>query len=204
MSEERALIPALMRQSLSDPRAAARRLVGLDLPADALWQGLVLVVVLSAIAARISATLIGSASGSAQDVVLPDFITSPLLMSFVQGAILVVMVFAVHWVGRAMGGMGRFEDSLAAVVWLQFLLVCLQVVQTVAGVLSPALSSLIGLAGVVLFFWLLTQFVLVVHGFQSAAMVFVMIVVSLLGITFAVSMVLTLLGIAFTGETPNV
>jgi hypothetical protein len=114
------------------------------------------------------------------------------------------MVFAIHWIGSSFGGIGRLEDSVAAVAWLQFLLVCLQVVQLVVGFVSPALSGLVGLAGIVFFFWLLTQFVMAVHAFESAAMVFVMIVVSLLGITFGLSLVLTLLGVATPGGPPNV
>jgi len=199
---ETALIPGLIRQSLSDPQGAARRILGLDLPAPVLWQALALVVVLSAIAAQVSA-LVLSGPVSEGETLLP-FAQSPLLVGLIQGAILVIMVFAVHWIGRSFGGIGRLEDSIASVTWLQFLLVCLQVVQFGIGFLSPALSGLVGLAGIVFFFWLLTQFVMVVHQFESAAMVFVMIVVSLLAIVFALSLVLTLLGLTVSGEAPNV
>jgi len=202
MSDTHALIPGLIRESFSDPRGAARRIVALDLPAPVLWQALVLVVALSAIASQVSSRLL--AGPAAQGEALLPFAESPLLVSVVQGGILVIMVFAVHWIGRSFGGTGRMEDSIAAVTWLQFLLVCLQVVQLVVGFVSPALSGLVGLAGIVFFFWLLTQFVMAIHEFESAAMVFVMIVVSLLAIVFALSLVLTLLGFAVPGEPPNV
>jgi hypothetical protein len=199
MSDTPTLIPDLMRQTFSDPKGAARRLIALELPAPVLWQALALVVVLSALAAQVSALVL---SGSGQGL-LP-FAESPLLVGLIQGGILVIMVFAIHWIGSSFGGIGRLEDSVAAVAWLQFLLVCLQVVQLVVGFVSPALSGLVGLAGIVFFFWLLTQFVMAVHAFESAAMVFVMIVVSLLGITFGLSLVLTLLGVATPGGPPNV
>ncbi len=202
MPETPALIPGLIRESLSDPRNAARRIIALDLPAPVLWQALVLVVVLSTIAAQVSSLLL--AGPAARGEALLPFAESPLLVGIVQGGILVIMVFAVHWIGRSFGGAGRMEDSIAAVTWLQFLLVCLQVVQLFVGFVSPALSGLVGLAGIVFFFWLLTQFVMAVHEFESAAMVFVMIVVSLLAIVFALSLVLTLLGFAVPGEAPNV
>src|SRR6056297_1225374 len=191
-----ALIPGLIRQTLSDPKGAARRIIALDLPAPALWQALALVVALSAIAAQVSSFLLsppGLAPG--ESPMLLPFVSSPLVVALIQGGILVVMVFAIHWIGRSFGGVGRLEDALGAVVWLQFLLVCLQAVQLVIGFVSPALSGLVGLAGILFFFWLLTQFVMAVHGFESAAMVFVMIVVSILGITFALSLVLTLIGV---------
>ena len=200
---ETALIPGLIRQTFSDPQGAARRLVALDLPAPVLWQALVLVVALSAMAAQVSSLLISGGPAAEGEALLP-FAQSPLLVGMIQGAILVIMVFAVHWIGRSFGGVGRIEDSIAAVTWLQFLLVCLQVVQLGVGFVSPALSGLVGLAGIVFFFWLLTQFVMAVHEFESAAMVFVMIVVSLLAIVFALSLVLTLLGLTVPGEAPNV
>ncbi|MEE4119807.1 YIP1 family protein [Rhodovulum sp. 12E13] len=200
---ETALIPGLIRQTFSDPQGAARRLVALDLPAPVLWQALVLVVALSAMAAQVSSLLLSGGPAAEGEALLP-FAQSPLLVGMIQGAILVIMVFAVHWIGRSFGGVGRIEDSIAAVTWLQFLLVCLQVVQLGVGFVSPALSGLVGLAGIVFFFWLLTQFVMAVHEFESAAMVFVMIVVSLLAIVFALSLVLTLLGLTVPGEAPNV
>jgi hypothetical protein len=199
MSDTPTLIPDLMRQTFSDPKGAARRLIGLELPAPVLWQALALVVVLSALAAQVSSLVLPGAGQG-----LMPFAESPLLVGLIQGGILVIMVFAIHWIGSSFGGIGRLEDSVAAVAWLQFLLVCLQVVQLVVGFVSPALSGLVGLAGIVFFFWLLTQFVMAVHAFESAAMVFVMIVVSLLGITFGLSLVLTLLGVATPGGPPNV
>ena len=202
MSDTPALIPGLVRQSFSDPQGAARRIIGMDLPASVLWEALTLVVALSAIAAQVSSLLL-SGPGASGEALLP-FADSPMLVAIIQGGILVIMVFAVHWIGRSFGGAGRLEDSIAAVAWLQFLLVCLQAVQLVIGFASPALSGLVGLAGIVFFFWLLTQFVMAVHDFDSAAMVFVMIVVSLLAITFAMSLILTLLGFAVPGEAPNV
>ena len=207
MAEQTALIPDLIRQTFSDPRGAAARIMRLDLPASVLWEALALVVVLSVIAAQLTTILFmepGIAPGEEGEAMLPAFLTNPLLMGFIQGTILVMMSFAVYWIGRTFGGTGRLEDAIALVVWLQFLLVCLQVVQALLGIVSPALSGLLGLAGVVLFFWLLTQFVLVMHGFQSAAMVFVMIVVSMLALTFALSMLLTLTGLVVLGEAPSV
>lgn len=207
MPEQTVMIPDLIRQTFSDPRGAATTIIRMDLPAAVLWEALALVVALSVIAAHLTTMLLlepGLATGEQGEELIPAFLTNPLMMSFIQGTILVIMVYAVHWIGRSFGGEGRLPDAIALVVWLQFLLLCLQVVQALLGVLSPALSSLVGLAGVVLFFWLLTQFIQAIHGFRSAGMVFVMIVVSMLAITFAVTMLLAILGIGIVGEAPNV
>jgi hypothetical protein len=207
MSDAPALLPTLIRQTLTDPRAAAHRIIGFQLPSHVLWQGMALVVALSVIAAQLTAFLLAPSATdttAGQEMLMPTFFSSPFLMGFIQGAILVMMVFAVHWIGRAMGGTGQFPDAIALVVWLQFLLVCLQVVQALLGMVAPGFSGLVGLLGIGLFFYLLSQFVLVLHGFQSAALVFVMILVSLLGLTFVLSVVLTLLGIVVVGEAPSV
>jgi hypothetical protein len=201
------VIADLIRQTFADPRGAAQRIIGMDLPIGVLWQALALVIVLSVIAAQVT-TMLLAPSGLAPDLgaeaVGPGFGISPMTLGLLQGAILILMVFCVHWIGRAVGGTGRLEDAVAMVAWLQFLLVCLQVVQAIAGLAVPGLSALIGLAGLVVFFWLLTQFVMVLHGFGSAGMVFVMIVISLLAVTFALSVLLSILGIAFLGEVPDV
>ena len=48
-----------------------------------------------------------------------------------------------------------------------------------------------------LFFWLLVNFIAVLHGFQSTGMVFVMTIVSFITIIFVLSIVLTILGVTF-------
>ena len=196
-------IGEMIRETFRDPREAARTIMGLDLPATVLWQALFLVVVLSVLTAQVTGLMTGAYSGGGAEMLLPGFLGSPLTMGFVQGALLVVMVFAVYWIGRSFGGWGSFEASIALVTWLQFLLVCLQVGQAVASLILPPLAGLIGLAGVVIFFWLLTVFVCELHGFQSSGMVFVTILVSMLAIIFALSLVLAIIGVVFVGEVPN-
>jgi hypothetical protein len=61
----------------------------------------------------------------------------PAATGFIQLLLLVVMVFAIFWIGRAMGGSGSFEEAILLVAWLQFIMVCLQVVQAFALVFLP-------------------------------------------------------------------
>ena len=116
-------------------------------------------------------------------------------------ALLVVMVFAIHWVGRALGGRGSLEESILLVSWLQFIMVCLQVVQTLSLLVLPVVASLLGVVGLVLFLWLLTNFVAVLHGFKSLAQVFVMILVSAFGLVFVATIVLSILGVPMPTAT---
>lgn len=181
------------------PREGAQRLMALNLGRDVLWQLLLLVVAVSVILAELSNILLGLVYGAHMQAVF----AGPIALAGIQLALLVTMVFAIFWVGRAMGGTGRFEDALLLVAWLQFILACLQVVQTVALLLVPPLAWLIGLFGLGLFLYLLTHFVAAMHGFRSLSRVFAAILLALFALAVALSILLTLAGVPIP-EVSNV
>lgn len=185
----------LAMESVRDPREGARRVTEAGLPRDARWQALLLVVVVSVLLGQFSAVI---APGGA-DVLMAPFLANPLATALVQLGLVAIMVYAVYWIGRAMGGTGSFEDTILLIAWMQFIMICVQVVQTVALILIPPVASLIGLLGLGLFFWLLTNFVAELHGFESLGKVFLMILVSIVGIAFGLSLILSLIGIAVPG-----
>jgi hypothetical protein len=181
---------SLLRLSAADPQDGARRVIGLDLPPPVWWQALVVVVIASVILTEIATLAVPSPGG-----MMEMFRLNPVMAAGVQFALLWVMVHALHRIGRAFGGTGGFEGSVAVIVWLQAMLVALQAVQLVVLLLLPPLAGLIGLAGIVLFFWVLTGFVMALHGFASRGLVLVGIVGSFIGIVVALSLVLAMLGI---------
>ena len=61
-------------------------------------------------------------------------------------------------------------------------------------ILPPA-SDVITLFALALFFWLLAQFIAVLHGFTSMGRVFLGIVLSLLALAFVFNILLAVLGI---------
>jgi hypothetical protein len=200
MTEHRPSLLALARDTVSDPNDGARRVLALAPPASVLWQALILVVVLSVLMTRLAEFLVASPT----DPLLPIFAAHPMLTASLQCGLLVVMVYAIHYIGRAFGGTGAFDDALALTVWLQFIMVCLQVVQTVFLIVLPPVAGIIGLLGIGLFFWLLSHFVAVLHGFPSALRTFLGIVVSMIGIIFGLSLVMSILGITLAGALPDV
>ena len=160
-------------------------------PMEARWLGLAVVVVLS--------VLLGQTG-----VMLATRGEAPIVMgvgasAIVQGGVLLLMVYAAHVVGRLFGGGGTFPDAVLLVSWLQFLMVALQLVQVVALLLIPPLSGMIGIIAIVLFLWVLTNFVAVLHGFTSLGKVFGMILVTFMAVAFAVAFLLALLGIQGPG-----
>jgi hypothetical protein len=175
-------------RTVRNPREGATEVLSLGVPREALWPALALVVVLSILFAHATALLVTGEGGVAMPV-------GPAATGFIQLLLLVVMVFAIFWIGRAMGGSGSFEEAILLVAWLQFIMVCLQVIQAVALVLVAPLGGLIGIVGIVLFLWLLTNFIAVLHNFSSLFMVFLMILVSGFGIAFGLAIIMTLIGI---------
>ena len=92
-----------------------------------------------------------------------------------------VLLFAV---GRWRGGQGSFADSLILIVVLQLILILPQLLQLVAIVLVPPLASIIGLASVALYFWLISHFGAELHGFGSALRVFFGVIATMVAVVF--------------------
>ncbi|MGR3755817.1 MAG: Yip1 family protein [Tranquillimonas sp.] len=193
------LVPLALR-TLRAPQGEARRLMALDLPRDVLWQSLLLVVALSVILAELSDYALRLVYG---DQIGGGILAGPFVLAGLQLTLLIVMVHAIYWLGRAAGGEGRFEDAILVVVWLQFILVCLQAVQTVALVVLPPLAWLIGVLGLVLFMWLLTHFIAAVHGFRSLGRIFAGILAAMLAVAMILSLLLSMAGLPMP-EVSNV
>lgn len=181
--------------SVRTPRDGAQVVMAVQMPRAARWEALLLVVVVSVILGQISIYLLPGPTGP----VFGPFLANPVMAGIVQMSLTVIMVFAVYWIGAAMGGRGDFGDAILLIAWMQFIMICLQFVQFAAMILLPPLASLIGVVGFVLFFWLLTNFVAELHGFASLGKVFLMVIVSMLGVAFGLSVLLSIIGITIPG-----
>lgn len=191
-------LPALVRAAImtvANPREGALMILRQHLPRPVLWLCLLTIVVVSVIMGQ--GTLLLAVG---EDQLVSPLLANPFFMCVTQLVLLAIMAYVIHAVGRAFKGTGSFDDSLALVVWLQVVLACLQVVQTVALFVAPVVADLLGIAGLVLFLWLLTNFVALQHGFKALAPVFVIILVTAFGLTFAFSLVLSLLGVISPGD----
>jgi len=181
-------LPGLLRQvllTLQSPREGARHVMALDLPLNGRWTALLLTAVVSAIASYLSFYfLLGAIPGMA----LP----SPWTMAITQTGVMVLSALAVYRIGRWRGGTGNLGNAVILMAWLQFILLCLQVVQVVLMVLSPLLSDAVGFVGIAVFFWLLTVFVTEMHGFRAPGMVFLGVVLTILAVAFVVSIFLAI------------
>lgn len=186
-------IMRLAVETVSEPRAVATRLMGLGMPRSALWQLVVLVVVLSVILAQLTTLVAPRAMG------MEMMLGGPLMLGLVQVALTVLLVFGTFYIGRAFGGTGRFDDTILLIVWLQVVMILLQLLQTALLMVLPPLAAVVGVAGLVIFVWIFINFVATLHGFASLGLVFAGSILSLLGTLFGLSLVLTLIGVSAPG-----
>jgi hypothetical protein len=184
------LLP-LVRDSLADPRAAYRRLAALELDRATLWQAMIatsIVAVVLFAAGDYLAGLRGERSW------LP-FLPGPVALAFISFASQALAANLLLWGGRMVGGTGRLEGALITTVWTQFVNAVLVVVQMILMLLLPPLAGVVGLASVVAFFWVLSGFTAEMHGFRSIGRTLAGIIIGLLGVSLALVVVLTVIGL---------
>jgi Yip1 domain len=179
----------MARDTVRNPREGARLLMQLNLPMSARWTALLLMAVLSAVFTHLS---IAAMPLPDQDG-MQGVIATPIRTAVLQVVVLLVLVQGIYRIGRWRGGTGSFADAMLLVSWLQFILLVLQLVQIVMMVLLPPVGELLGLAGLVLFLWLLTNFVAELHGFRSLLLVFVSIIFSLVSLAFLLSLLFVMM-----------
>ena len=161
-------LQALLRLTLTNPRAAARAIMALNLPDAVGWTALLAVAAVT--------TVLGFVGQSSAPGEMPEpfasLMSSPMRMAGIQLISLLVTVVLAWVVGRRFGGQGSFADTLALVAWVQVPLVLLQLLQLVAMQVLVPLAPLLGLASLALYAVLLSQVLAELHGFRSALLVF--------------------------------
>jgi len=188
---------SLVRQTLFEPRAAARALMAVRLPAEVLWQALALLSVLYTIVYTLSLRV--SPPDDASEMLMPGIFQAPLIMALALFGALALTVIALRAIGQALGGTGEISDLLVLVTWLQVLRLLVQV-----GVLVLALGSppLAGIAVIVVAVWgiyILTNFVDAAHGFDNRVKAFGVIILSVVAMVMGLSALLSLAGVLLMG-----
>ncbi|MGL4310502.1 MAG: Yip1 family protein [Paracoccaceae bacterium] len=184
-------LAAFIRFSLTRPRDAAAQLLAMNLPDPPRWMGLALVAALSTILSSASLILfppVATLPGAA-------LFASPLRAASLILAFLVVASMLVQWLGSLFGGTGIFRDALLLVVWWQFLLVLCQAIQIALLLVVPPLTIVTGYVFLILALWLATHFIAELHGFTSAAKVFVGIIAGFFLTVVAISLLAVMMGL---------
>ena len=186
----------VMRLTVQDPRAAARHLMGMQLPLSTVWLGMALMAAVSALLSTVSLML--SSHQGEPSMIEPTILAmlqNPLQVAVLQAVVMVTMAMLAQGVGRMFGGRGSFADALVLIAWTEALLCLLQLAQILLMAVSPSLAAAIGLFGMVLFAWVLANFIAEMHSFASAGKV----LFGIIGTVLAISILLAIALVAMEG-----
>ncbi|WP_340260477.1 YIP1 family protein [Roseobacter sp. HKCCA0882] len=176
------------RDSIRAPQEAAQAVLALNLPRNVLWLGLALVITLSTLLASAVLLMVPMPEAGAG-------VPMPVVMGIVQAVFLVLVSLGIAVIGARFGGKGDFDGALALMVWLQAVFLVVQAFQIAAIAIGlSVLADIVSLASIPLFFWLMAQFVTVLHGFSSVWKTFWAIIMFLIAFAFLLSLVVTSFG----------
>ena len=177
------------RDTIRSPQEAAQAVLALNLPRNVLWLGLALVITLSTLLASAVLLMVPMPEASAG-------VPMPVVMGIVQAVFLVLVSLGIAVIGARFGGKGDFDGALALMVWLQAVFLVVQAFQIAAIAIGlSVLADIVSLASIPLFFWLMAQFVTVLHGFSSVWKTFWAIIMFLIAFAFLLSLVVTSFGL---------
>jgi len=182
-------------QSILMPAVVARQIMTLSLSRGLLWQALLLMVILGVLTSALTqgAVLRLPLGTATVDV-------TPLSYALILGGSLVMLVFALHYTGQMLGGTGSFAATLALVVWLEAVAVLVRVAQALLLLALPGFSGIVAILGLCILGWCMLNFVDVLHGFQSLGRAALTLVLAVIGITFGMAIILTLIRVMAPGE----
>lgn len=188
----------LFRQTLREPRVAAGRILGLDLPREWLWMALVLMGVLNGIVYSLFLQ-VGPPPDPATMPLIPTALRSPALFTmFLLGA-LALTVMALTWGGQVLGGRAQVTQVLALITWLQVLRLAVQLALLVLMMTLPVAGLALVVAASIWGLVILVAFVDYAHGFENKFKAVVVIILSFLGMLIGLSAILGVLATLFMG-----
>ena len=181
---------ALARLTFTDPRAAARALLGAGFPRSEHPALLALVAALG-----------GTVFAAANLLAPPPEGTTPHLSGFVAGLMVGASVFITTGIvllaGRLFGSRAEAPDAMLLVLWLELLSVAVQAALLVVTFVLPAAGLGLSLLYLFLFIWLLSSFTAELHGLDSAARGFVGLAAATLALGFALALMQAVLSALF-------
>ncbi len=184
-------------QTVPEPRKVARDVFAFGAPRRALWLILALLLVAMTFLAVISSILFPVDPAAVEAVLTEEGLVlvpvDPILTGIAQAVSALMTVWGIHFIGRAFGGTGHFDQALLTVIWLHYVLLLMQIGIVTLNLFAPALALLLTFMSFVMTFWLMSHFIAEMHGFRSAGSVFAGILMVLLVLAVVLSILLTIL-----------
>ncbi len=187
-------LKSLMILTVRQPAQAARIIVAQKLDQNTGWMVLGLAVLLNTLAYFLSITLFPVPEGIGGEI-----LTSPFAMAFLLGVTILIFVIAFFWVGKSIGGQGRFEDVLLMMGWLQYLRLAVQLIALVLMLVAPGVAQMFVMAAGLYGVWVVINFINVVHQFDSLGRSVTLVVLSMLALVAGMSFFLSLIGVTAMG-----
>lgn len=181
------------KRAFQQPRAAAADVLALGFPKEALAPALLLVVVISVL------------MSAASDMIAPP----PVQMPYFKMALLVLIIFtsfsfAIAQVGKMMGGVGTFPDSLLLAIFFQAVFIPVQALQIALLLVSAEISAFLAFGIIVFGFWINLNFIAALHGFESLGRALGVLLLASIAVAFFLVLVTPLLGVSLTGGAVGV
>lgn len=191
--------------TLRDPKGTAERIMEWNLDRTTLYMALLAVAAVNAFLASAPIVLSPSEVDAEVMAALPilSIIQKPIMFFMLVAGSLVLMVHAMYWVGRAMGGKGSLLDILAVLTWLQALRAAAQIGILVLGLAVPSLAGLVALVVLGVALWLLLHFVSAAMRFDSLLVAFGLLIGVVAGLFVGLMLIITITGVS-TGGLANV
>ena len=179
-------------ESIRDPKSAARTILLLRLPREAILPALLLVSVLSAIAQALLQVLTPTPVSPPPE---PLFVIGPGVFALFLATTAFVFSGALTVCGRALGGVGTFPNILILLTWLQYIQFAFSVVQLVLIFTMPTLAALLTLVVLVLMVYVTVNFIAVVHDFDGFGKPVLTFLLAGVGLILILSFLVTLSGV---------
>ncbi|ETX16732.1 hypothetical protein OCH239_01655 [Roseivivax halodurans JCM 10272] len=188
---------SLAWQSVTAPRDVARLLLSLRLGTEVVLTAFALVVVLQTIFVALSAQIMPP------DPAVASILSQPIVFLAILSTVLCVMILALTFAGRGLGGVAQVRDVGVLIVWVQGLDVLVQAVLVVTAPLLPGLAAMISLLATGVGLWILINFLAEAQGFEGVGKAALSVLLAVTGLALGASLFLSLTG-ATTGIVPNV
>ena len=185
--------------TVTDPSEAAERVLRFPAPDRAVWPAVMLVSILNVLLLSLTQLL----SPPPPEMAGAMIVFSPFSFTLVVWSLLVGFAFLSAAAGRMLGGQGRFIPMLKLMIWFQIVNLCLGIVQAVFLLVLPPLGGMLGLIILIALFYVLLQFIRVLHGFASLGAAFGTFLFALIGAGMATALLMGVLGLGPTIVAPE-
>ncbi|WP_165351896.1 YIP1 family protein [Salipiger sp. IMCC34102] len=179
-----------VKRSLIDPAGTSRRLLSEPLSRATRYALLALVTILSVLLVELGQVIVTGEMAVRM---------TPFTLTLILACSLVVLTFAIHLMGRIFGGTGTHDQTVLLVAWWQGIGLVIQVAQTIALLILPPMATLVTLVGLAWLVFALLHFVNELHGFGSLFKSLGTVLLGILGFSFGIAFILTLLGVSVQG-----